>query len=569
METMLVIGTILLAVAVLILQILLLRKKPGPSLDLALLNARTEAIERAQERTERGLREEIGRNREEAAREASDLRQAIQAALATFSSGLRDEIGVMSSAQKAQLEVFGAQLGELNRAVDEKLGWLRTTLETRLQAFNDLLAQALNDVNRLHREESDSVIRQLGAVRDTLDQRLAAMATENQAKLDGIRAELLSATQHMRTEISENLKGFNDSVVNSMTGIAAAQSAELARLADTTNQRLEAVRGTVQERLKTLQDENTLKLEQIRHTVDEQLQSTLEKRLGESFKMVSERLEQVHRGLGEMQTLAAGVGDLKKLLSNVRLRGTWGEVQLGMLLEQMLTPDQYGTNVATTGTGERVEFAIKLPGAGPDDCVWLPIDAKFPKEDYERLLEAVESADAPAIEESSRQLELRARQCAREISQKYLAPPKTTDFAVMYLPTEGLYAEVLRRPGLIEILQREHRVTVAGPMTLAAILNSLQMGFRTLAIQKRSSEVWEVLGAVKTEFGRYADILVKVQRKLQEANSTVETGLTRTRVIQRKLKSIEELPAGAIEEQMPLGMQEVGLVSAGAGAGDH
>jgi DNA recombination protein RmuC len=495
METMLAVGIVVLVAAVLIVQVLVLRKKTSPPLDLVPLNARTEAIERAQERTERGLREEIGRNREEASRDANDLRQSIQAALATFSSGIRDEIGAMSSAQKAQLEVFGAQLGELNRAVDERLGSLRTTLETRLQEFND-------------------------------------------------------------------------SVVKSITGIGAVQSAELARLTETTNQKLEAVRGTVEERLKSLQDENTLKLEQIRHTVDEQLQSTLEKRLGESFKIVSERLEQVHRGLGEMQTLAAGVGDLKKLLSNVRTRGTWGEVQLGILLEQVLTPDQYGTNVATTGTGERVEFAIKLPGSEPDGCVWLPIDAKFPKEDYERLLEAVERADANAIEESSHQLEIRACQCARDIAQKYLAPPKTTDFAVMYLPTEGLYAEVLRRPGLIEILQREHRVTVAGPMTLAAILNSLQMGFRTLAIQKRSSEVWEVLGAVKTEFARYADILVKVQKKLQEANNTVDAGLTRTRAIQRKLRNVEELPAGASEAPMPLNVEELELESVGAGVGE-
>jgi DNA recombination protein RmuC len=483
METILVIGIILLVAAV-ILQILLLRKKTGPSLDLAPLNARTEGIERAQERTERGLREEIGRNREEAAREANDSRNAIQTALATFSSGLRDEIGAMSSAQKAQLDGFGTHQNEVNRGVDDKLGSLRTTIE-------------------------------------------------------------------------ERLKGFNDSVVNSITGIAAAQAAELARLTETTNQKLEAVRGTVEERLKTLQNENTSKLEQIRHTVDEQLQSALEKRLGESFKIVSERLEQVHRGLGEMQTLAAGVGDLKKLLSNVRTRGTWGEVQLGMLLEQMLTLDQYGTNVATTGTEERVEFAIKLPGGEPEGCVWLPIDAKFPKEDYERLLDAVDRADAAAIEESSHQLEVRVRQCARDISQKYLAPPKTTDFALMYLPTEALYAEVLRRPGLIEALQREYRVTVAGPTTLAAILNSLQMGFRTLAIQKRSSEVWEVLGAVKSEFARYADILVKVQKKLQEANNTVETGLTRTRVIQRKLKNVEELPASETEVPMALTAEEV------------
>jgi DNA recombination protein RmuC len=353
-----------------------------------------------------------------------------------------------------------------------------------------------------------------------LDARTEAIERAQERTERGLREEI----GRNREEVSATLKGFNDSVVNSITSIAAAQSAELARLTDITGQ----------------------KLEQIRHTVDEQLQTTLEKRLGESFKLVSERLEQVHRGLGEMQTLAAGVGDLKKLLSNVRTRGTWGEVQLGMLLEQILTPEQYATNVATTGTGERVEFAIKLPGAEPESSVWLPIDAKFPKEDYERLLDAVERADAPAIEESSRQLELRARQCARDIAQKYLAPPKTTDFAIMYLPTEGLYAEVLRRPGLAEALQREH-LTVAGPMTLAAILNSLQMGFRTLAIQQRSSEVWEVLGTVKTEFGQYADILTKVQKKLEEATHTVETGLTRTRVIQRRLKDVQALPSAAAE----------------------
>ena len=265
-----------------------------------------------------------------------------------------------------------------------------------------------------------------------------------------------------------------------------------------------------------------------------------------------------------MSTLAAGVGDLKKLLSNVRARGTWGEVQLGMLLEQLLTPDQYGTNVATTGTSERVEFAIKLPGAEPDGCVWLPIDAKFPKEDYERLLDAVERADANAIEECSHQIELRVRQCAKDISQKYIEPPKTTDFAIMYLPTEGLYAEVLRRPGLVETLQRKHRVTVSGPTTLAAILNSLQMGFRTLAIQKRSSEVWEVLGTVKTQFGKYADILDKVQEKLRQADKVVEDGLRRTRVIQGKLKNVQELPAVTAEIAVAADAEELALESSDA-----
>jgi DNA recombination protein RmuC len=281
----------------------------------------------------------------------------------------------------------------------------------------------------------------------------------------------------------------------------------------------------------------------MRQTVDEQLQGTLEKRLGESFRLVSERLEQVYRGLGEVQNLATGVGDLKKVLSNVKARGTWGEVQLGNLLAQILTPEQYGQNVATTGTDERVEFAIRLPGAGEGSYVWLPIDAKFPQEDYIRLVEASERGDAEAVEASSRLLEQHIRLSAKDISQKYIAPPTTTDFGILYLPTEGLYAEVLRRPGMVESLQREYRVAVAGPTTLAAILNSLQMGFRTLAIQQRSSEVWEVLGVVKTEFGKYAKALEKIHKKLQEASHSVDDGLRRTRAIDRRLRDVQALPS--------------------------
>jgi DNA recombination protein RmuC len=286
-------------------------------------------------------------------------------------------------------------------------------------------------------------------------------------------------------------------------------------------------------------------LESIRLFVDEQLQGTLERRLGESFSLVSERLEQVHKGLGEMQTLAAGVGDLKKVLTNVKVRGTWGEVQLGALLEQMLTPAQFATNVCTTGEGaERVEFAVRLPGRDSGAAqVWLPIDAKFPNEDYVRLVDAVEAADAAVMESASRALELRVRQCARDIATKYVAPPMTTDFAIMFLPTEGLFAEVIRRPGLAESVQRDHRVMIAGPTTLAALLNSLQMGFRTLAIEQRSSEVWTVLGQAKTEFRKYAEVLDKIRNKLHEATSAVDRASVRTRAIERKLRGVEEAPA--------------------------
>ena len=284
----------------------------------------------------------------------------------------------------------------------------------------------------------------------------------------------------------------------------------------------------------------------VRTTVDEHLRGTLERRLDESFSLVSERLELVHQGLGEMRTLAAGVGDLKKVLTNVKIRGTWGEMQLGNLLEQMLTPAQYAANVCTKGEGaERVEFAIRLPGrdASPTGAsqVWLPIDAKFPNEDYARLMDAIDASDTAGIDAASKALELRVRHSARDISEKYLSPPATTDFAIMFLPTEGLFAEVIRRPGLVDLVQREYRVSIAGPTTLAALLNSLQMGFRTFAIEKRSSEVWTVLGEAKTEFRRYADVLDRIRNKLLEATTAVDRASVRTRAIERKLQGIEEI----------------------------
>ena len=283
----------------------------------------------------------------------------------------------------------------------------------------------------------------------------------------------------------------------------------------------------------------------MRATVDEKLQSTLEKRLGESFKQVSERLEQVYKGLGEMRNLATGVGDLKKVLTNVKTRGTWGEIQLGNILEQILTPEQYAINVQTKkNSNERVEFAIKLPGqdSDKDQVVWMPIDAKFPQEDYQRLLDAQDEADKDAADKSIRNLEMRIKAEAKAIKEKYIDPPNTTDFAIMFLPVEGLYAEVLRRPGLCDILQRDYRVVVTGPTTLAALLNSLQMGFRTLAIEKRSSEVWELLGVVKTEFGKFGDVLSKTKKKLQEASNTINKAEVRTRAIERKLREVQEIP---------------------------
>ncbi len=313
---------------------------------------------------------------------------------------------------------------------------------------------------------------------------------------------------------------------------------------------LEELRKTVDGRLEKLQQESAARLEQVRATVDEKLQGTLEKRLGESFRLVSERLEAVQRGLGEMQTLATGVGDLRKVLANVKVRGTWGEVQLGTLLEQMLSPGQFARNVATRPGNERVEYVVRLPGHDPDAGeVLLPIDAKFPIEDYQRLVDASERGDAAAVEEAARALEVRIKGCARDVHDKYLNPPATTDFALLFLPTEGLYAEVVRRPGLPELLQRDFKVVVSGPTTLAALLSSLQLGFRTLAIQKRSSEVWQVLGAVKTEFAKFGGVIEKVEKKLEDASKTLATVGTRSRAIERRLRGVEELPeheAGAL-----------------------
>lgn len=301
------------------------------------------------------------------------------------------------------------------------------------------------------------------------------------------------------------------------------------------------LRTDLREGLQAVETRNEAKLEQMRVVVDEKLQGTLERRLGESFRQVSERLEQVHKGLGEMQALALGVGDLKKILGNVKTRGTWGEVQLGALLEQVLAPDQFDKNVAVTGTSERVEFAVKLPGQELGGApVWLPIDAKFPLEDYQRLVEASEKGDSAAVEIAIRELEKRVWQAARSISEKYLAPPRTTDFGILFLPTEGLYAEVVRRTGFVESVQRDLRVTLAGPSTLLALLNSLQMGFRTLAIQKRSGEVWELLGVVKGEFHKYHEVLSKVREKLDQATRTIDDAEQRTRAIERRLRSVEE-----------------------------
>ncbi|HEY1044444.1 MAG TPA: DNA recombination protein RmuC [Telluria sp.] len=361
-------------------------------------------------------------------------------------------------------------------------------------------------------------------------------------RFDRIERNLQMSAQSTRQEIAGSLAQSNAATVQAIEAMRESNA-----------RRMLEVRATLEAKLKDLQADNAARLEEMRRTVDEKLHATLETRLTESFRQVSERLEKVHQGLGEMQQLAVGVGDLKRVLTNVKTRGTWGEVQLEMLLEQMLTVDQYAKNVETiAGSGARVEFAIKLPGASDDGApMWLPVDAKFPKEQYERLLDAAERADSDGVALAGRELERCVRVEAKTICEKYLAPPHTTDFAILFLPTEGLYAEVMRRPGLADDLQRTLRVSIAGPSTLLAILSSLQMGFRTLALEKRSSEVWQVLGAVKTEFGKFGDVLAATKLTLEKAARNIESAEVRSRQMARKLKSVEALPSEAAQLLLP------------------
>ena len=413
----------------------------------------------------------------------------------------------------------------LERELRDELGrsaqGTRQELGSTLANFQQTLTGAQTNVARLQNEQIDSFRTQLAAMQQAVSDALQSAASSQAAQ---------SVVSREAQDMS--LKRFSDTL-----------SEQLRALSEANERRLGEVRTVVEQRLTALQQGNEQKLEQMRATVDEKLHATLEQRLGESFKQVADRLEQVHKGLGEMQGLARDVGSLNRVLTNVKTRGIFGEVQLAGLLEQVFTPEQYATNVETVpGSGARVEFAIRLPGQRADGVpLWLPIDAKFPREDYERLLEAQDHADAPAAEAAGKAIEQRLRAEAKTIHDKYVAPPHTTDFGILFVPTEGLYAEALRRPGLMESLQREHRVMLAGPTTLLATLNSLQMGFRTLALEKRSVEVWEVLGAVKTEFAKFGDVLAKTKKKLDEASSTIDLAQTRTNVMTRKLKSVEAL----------------------------
>jgi DNA recombination protein RmuC len=452
--------------------------------------------------------------------------------------------------------------------------------QSQLQAQQ--LKQVLERLDRLEREMRQDVVEGTRGGRQDVMQTLAtfgetlsrqsAEATRTQQALieqlrtsltDTLNAQLLAQTQQTQeTTRTQNaqLDAFAQQLAQLRGALSETLTGQLQALNESNARRMGEVRATLEAQLAQLQASNATKLDEMRATVDEKLQTTLEIRLGQSFKQVADRLEQVHKGLGEMQTLAQGVGDLKHLLTNVKTRGMFGEAQLAALLEQVFAPDQYATQVATRpGSKNVVDFAIRLPGRGDDGApCWLPIDAKFPNEDYERLLDAQLRADAPAADAAGKALENRIRLEAKSMADKYLEPPHTTDFAILFLPTEGLYAEVLRRPGLMEALQRDMRVTLAGPTTLMAMLNSLQMGFRTLALEKRSSEVWQVLGAVKTEFTKFGDVLAKVKSQTQTVLNTLDSAETRSRAMGRALKTVEALPTDQAAALLPFDSTEPG-----------
>ena len=414
--------------------------------------------------------------------------------------------------------------------------------ELQRKELQDLRVQLQSGHERLERELRREIAESSQGARQELTQNLATF----QQTLTQQGAE---ATRTQNTQID----AFGQQLTLLQKSLSDTLTTQLSGLSESNARRISEVRQTLEAQLAQLQSTNSAKLDEMRATVDEKLQTTLQARLGESFKQVADRLEQVHKGLGEMQTLAQGVGDLKHLLTNVKTRGIFGEAQLASLLEQVFVPDQYAVQVATRpGSKNVVDFAIKLPGkSDTGEPLWLPIDAKFPNEDYERLLDAQGRADVAAAEAAGKALELRIRLEAKSMVEKYVEPPYTTDFAILFLPTEGLYAEVLRRPGLMESLQRDHRVTLAGPTTLLAMLSSLQMGFRTLALEKRSSEVWQVLGAVKTEFEKFGGVLAKVKSQTQTVLNTLDNAETRSRAMSRVLKKVDALPDAQAQSLIP------------------
>lgn len=445
-------------------------------------------------------------------------------------------------------EGFAGQRHETGRGAAE----LRGEIARTLTLLGDTVSSRIGDLFLVQANKLAATTREIAALTDGNERRQEALKVSVEARLAEIRTETAAGTLQLRDEIARTLKGVSEGLVATLGQVSEAQrerldgvSARLGELTQSHKAEQEVLRKSVEARLDQMRTDNGEKLEQMRATVDEKLQGTLEKRLGDSFRLVSAQLEQVHRSVGEMQVLATGVGDLKRVLTNVKARGTWGEVALGGLLEQVLVAEQIGRNVEVVpGSGKRVEYAVRMPGGDGEAPLWLPIDSKFPIEDYERLVAAAERADAVAVEESTRALEAQIRLCAKTIAEKYVCAPHSVDFGILFLPTEGLFAEIIRRPGLVEALQRDLRILVAGPTTLLAVLSSLRMGFQTLAIQQQSGEVWRLLGAVRTEFGKYGEALVAVKKKIDAASKEIDNVERRQKAMNRRLRDVGDLPYG-------------------------
>ncbi len=444
----------------------------------------------------------------------------------------------------AAFDAFEAKLEQRLAQGQSEAAVARKELSETLAAFRTELTQTAQQLASDSARSREAMAESTQLFEQRIQERFEALTAATRGTLDSLKGDIHTQLGTVSAALKDQLEANGQQIRNQFAVLQDAVSQQLGAMAQGSQHNAEALRGALNERLAAIQADNTAKLEEMRRTVDEKLHATLEQRLGESFKLVSDRLEQVHKGLGEMQTLAGSVGDLKRVMTNVKTRGTWGEMQLGAIIENVLTPDQFARNVkAVPGSDELVEFAIRLPGRQDEKPVWLPIDSKYPVEQYQRLLDAQDAADKAAIASAGNAFETSIKLEARKIFSKYVSPPHTTDFAVLYLPTEGLFAEVIRRPGLVEAVQNDCRVMITGPANLAAMLSSLQMGFKTLAIEKRSSEVWGVLGSVKTEFAKFGEIVDSAKKSIDAAAKKFDDVGVRTRAIQRKLRDVQELPA--------------------------
>jgi DNA recombination protein RmuC len=536
-------------------------------------------ITRRQSQLETAVRDELRLGREDSSKASHDLREELANGLSRAQEQLTSTLSTTSGFQKTEMEVVSGHIRDLASTTTTTLERSREAIDTRLGGFQEIVGARLDEIRRtadeklttaigtgqktmldtlsemgrLQRDQLDAVsghVREFAGTtntalqrsRETIDARLDAFQEVVGVRLDEIRR---TADEKLTTAIDTGQKAMLETL-SEMGRLQREQletmNGQIREMSNSNRGSLDRIRETVDLRVRELQDGNDRKLEEMRKTVDEKLHETLERRLGDSFNVVSERLEAVQRGLGEMQNLANGVGDLRRVLTNVKARGTWAEVQLGAILAQILAPNQFERNVhVRDDSSQAVEYAIRIPNQGNGGCMWLPIDSKFPQEDYSRLQDAADRADAEAVQRATDSLNRAIRVAAQDIRAKYVNPPETTDFAILYLATEGLYAEVIRQPALVEELHQRHRIVPAGPTTLAAILSSLRMGFQTIAVEQRAAEVRATLAAVKTEFGKFGDVLDRVKRQLRAASNSIEATGVRTRAMERKLRSVEEL----------------------------